>query len=366
MRHFTLLIKPAGPDCNINCEYCFYNCKAEYFGKGGHRMNDEVLEKLVSSYVSLDIPTKCLAFQGGEPTLMGLDYYKKVIELEKQYGQPHQTTINSLQTNGILLDDEWCKFLYENEFLVGISLDGPKQFHDKYRVDYNGEGTWDRVMASINRCKEHRVEFNILTLVNKGNVGAVDELFDFYVERGFEYLQFVQCVERDPVTNEIAGFSLTADEYGDFLCRIFDRWFEYGPRKMSIRTFDSVLSYCLTGQHNLCTFMPKCNDYIVIEHNGDAFCCDFFVEEQWRLGNIMETPIDKLAGDKVKRNFSSCKRKMHNKCMVCKYLDMCRGGCMKDRIVLDGNYKDVSYFCVAYKKFFEYTMPRFWELAAEA
>ena len=365
MRPFTLLIKPSGPDCNINCTYCFYSCKSEYFGQGRHRMSDDVLNKLVSSYVSLGFPESTLAFQGGEPTLMGLDFYKKVVDLEKQYGNPSQTISNALQTNGILLDDDWCKFLAQYNFLVGISLDGPKKFHDHFRLDFNGKGTWDRVMASINRCKEHNVEFNILTLVNSFNVGSPDEIFDFFVEQDIKFLQFIACVEQNPETGDIADFSITPKQYGDFLCGIFDRWYDYGPRKISIRLFDSVISYCVLGRHSICTFMPKCNDYIVIEHTGDAFCCDFFVTEEWKLGNIMETPIEKLASGQVKKKFSGSKRKMHNKCVVCRHLDICRGGCMKDRIVISGKYDDPSYFCEAYKQFYDYTMPRFWQLAAE-
>ena len=365
MRPFTLLIKPAGPDCNIECRYCFYSCKTDVFGKGRHRMSDEVLEKLVSSYVSLGFPESTFAWQGGEPTLMGLDFYEKVVQLQQKYGKPGQSVTNALQTNSILLDDQWCKFLSEYKFLVGISLDGPKKFHDYYRLDYKGQGTWDRVMASVERCKNNNVEFNILTLVNDRNVTEPDEIFDFFVNLKIQYLQFIACVEQDPESGGIAGFSITPEQYADFLCRIFDRWYEYGPRKISIRLFDSILSYCVLGTHSICTFMPRCSDYIVIEHNGDAFACDFFVTEQWRLGNIMETPIEKLASSKVKRSFSGCKRKLNNKCILCRHLEMCRGGCMKDRIVTSGNYDDVSYFCQTYKQFFDYTMSRFWQLAAE-
>ena len=365
MRPFTLLIKPTGPDCNIDCKYCFYSCKTDIFGKGRHRMSDEILEKLVSSYVPLELPDSNFAWQGGEPTLMGLDFYKKVVELQQKYGKSGQVITNALQTNSILLDDEWCKFLNEYKFLVGISLDGPKKFHDHYRLDFNGKGTWDKVMASIERCKANKVEFNILTLVNAQNVGAPDELFDFFVDLGIDYLQFIPCVETDPATGDIADFSITPKQYGDFLCKIFDRWYEYGPRKISVRLFDSILSYCVMGSHTICTFMPRCNDYIVIEHTGDVFSCDFFVTEQWKLGNICESPIEKLASCKTKRQFSGMKRKIHNKCMLCRHLNMCRGGCMKDRLAPNGKYDDISYFCETYKQFYDHTMPRFWQLAAE-
>ena len=366
MRPFTLLIKPTGPDCNIDCKYCFYSGKTSVFGGGAHRMSDEVTETMISSYLKLGLPGSSFAWQGGEPTLMGLDFYKKVVELQRQYGSDGQVVTNALQTNAILLnDDEWCRFLNEYKFLVGISLDGPKKYHDYYRLDHAGKGTFDRVMASIEKCKEHDVEFNILVLVSEHNVVAPDDVFDFFMDLGIEYLQFVSCVENDPTTGEIADFSITPKQFGDFMCRIFDRWVDFGPTKLSIRMFDSILSYCVAGRHSICTFMPKCNDYIVIEHNGDAFCCDFFVDNPWRLGNILETPIEKLAQNKVKRTFASKKRKIDNKCLVCRHLDMCRGGCLKDRIVVDGNYSAPSYFCESYKQFFDYTMPRFWDIAAK-
>jgi uncharacterized protein len=202
-------------------------------------------------------------------------------------------------------------------------------------------------------------------LVSEQNVGSADEVFDFFKELKIKYLQFVQCVEREPATGEIADFSITAEQYGDFMCRIFDRWAEYGPEKISIRMFDSILSYIMAGQHSICTFRPRCNDYIVIEHNGDAFCCDFFVEDGWRLGNILDTPIEELAAGKRKRQFSKLKTDISNKCLVCRHLDVCRGGCLKDRIVTDGDYKAPSYFCAGYKKFFDYAMPRFTQIAAK-
>lgn len=366
MRPFTLLIKPSGPDCNIDCKYCFYSCKTDIFGKGSHRMSAEVAEKLVSSYTRLHFPHSSFAWQGGEPTLMGLDFYRRIVELQKQYGTDGQIITNALQTNGILLDDDdWCSFLAEYKFLVGISLDGPKKFHDIYRRDHAGNGTWDRVMASIERCKKHDVEFNILVLLNDKNVEYPDEIWDFFMEHKIRYLQFVQCVERDPSSGEIADFSITAQQYGDFMCRIFDRWVEHGVRKVSVRSFDSMLSYCLGQGQTECTFRAKCADYIVVEHNGDVFCCDFYVEDDAYLGNIMETPIEKLAGSEKKVKFGRRKRKIVNKCLVCKHLDICRGGCPKDRRMADESYGKESFFCEGYKQIFDHTLGKIWEIAAE-
>jgi uncharacterized protein len=334
------------------------------FGSGAHRMSDEVLEKMVSRNLKLDMPAGSFAWQGGEPTLMGLDFYKRTIGFQQKYGEPGQAVSNALQTNGILLDDDWCRFLAEYKFLVGISLDGPKEYHDHYRLDHAGKGTFDKVITAIEKCRQHNVEFNILVLLNNKNVTAPDELFDFFTGLKIKYLQFVPCVEKDPATGEIADFSITARQYGDFLCRIFDRWIEYGPTKLSVRMFDSVLAYCVGAGHTICTFRPQCSDYIVIEHNGDAFCCDFFVEDAWCLGNILETPIEKLAAHRTKRKFSRQKRCIDDKCLLCRHLDMCRGGCLKDRFILGPNSGQANYFCQSYKQFYDHTLNRFWEIAA--
>jgi len=370
MQPFTLLIKPSGSDCNLDCKYCFYKNRAPEVGQGRQRMSDEVLEKLVKDYMQLRFPVAGFSWQGGEPTLMGLDFYKRAVELQKKYGGPGQQVSNSLQTNAILLDDQWCRFLHDNKFLVGISIDGPRDLHDYYRKDFSGAGTFDRVIKAIEKCREYKVEFNILTLLNNKNVERPDELFDFFIGQGInalgiKYLQFIPCVELDPVTGGIADFSITPQQYGEFMCRIFDRWYDYGPQNLSIRDFDSILSYCITGQHTICTFSKQCSQYIVIEHTGDCFPCDFFVEPKWRLGNIFETPMEKIAAGAKKREFARAKQNLCNKCLLCRHLAVCRAGCMKDRIPFDKeSFGRESYFCESYKRFFDYAMPKFLQIAA--
>ena len=364
MQPFTLLIKPSGSDCNMDCKYCFYKDRAPEVGQGRQRMSDEVLEKLIKDYLELGFPVANFSWQGGEPTLMRLDFYKKAVELQKRYGASGQEVSNALQTNAILLDEKWCRFLHDYKFLVGISIDGPRQFHDYYRRDHSGSGTFDKVMKAIQTCKEYKVEFNTLTLLNKKNTDYPDELFDFFIGNGIRYLQFIPCVELDRITGRIADFSVTPQQYGEFLCRIFDRWYEHGPKDLSIRDFDSILSYCAIGKHTICTFGKQCSDYIVIEHTGDCFPCDFFVEPKWRLGNIFETSIEKLAAGSRKRAFARAKQNLCNKCLVCRHLAVCRGGCMKDKVSFDSHRSRESYFCESYKRFFDYTMPRFMEIAA--
>jgi uncharacterized protein len=397
MQPFTLLIKPSGSDCNVDCRYCFYKSRAPQVGAGRQRMSDEVLEKLIKDYLGLRFQMSGFAWQGGEPTLMGLDFYRRAVELQKKYAGAGQEVSNSLQTNALLLDNAaWCRFLHENRFLVGISIDGPRELHDHYRLDLGGHGTWERVMRAIDRCKEHKVEFNTLTLINHLTADHPDEIFDFLIGLGVRYLQFIPCVELEAqtvggslkaeslgdggttgaqchpqaaleaATRNIADFSVTPQQYGDFLCRIFDRWVQFGPQRLSIRDFDSILGYCLSGHHTICTFDRQCSQYLVIEHSGDVFPCDFFVEPPWRLGNIFETPLDQLAAGAQKKAFARLKQGLTNKCLVCRYLALCRGGCMKDRVpVAPGGGTTQSYFCESYRQFFDYALPRFQQLAAQ-
>ncbi len=288
--------------------------------------------------------------------------------------------------------------------------------HDHYRLDLGGHGTWDRVMAAIERMKEFQVEYNTLTLVNHLTAEHPDEIFDFLVNLGVRYLQFIPCVELTPGTRmggsvkaaglgdgcagNVAEFSVAPKQYGDFLCRIFDRWLAFGPEKLSIRDFDSILTYCVGGRHTICTFDRQCSQYIVVEHTGDVFPCDFFVEPKWRLGNIFETPIAQLAACAQKKVFARKKQNLANKCLVCRHLAICRGGCMKDRaprgegvpplrpvgtlpareeqaqdaLAAEGNgktpspqdnYGRESHFCESYRQFFDHALPRFMQVAAQ-
>ena len=364
MKPFNLLIKPSGSDCNLDCGYCFYKDRPREVGTGRQRMSDEVLETLVRDYLKLGFAESQFAWQGGEPALMGLDFYRRAVEQQKKYLQPGKTVTNAFQTNAVLLDDQWYRFFAENNFLVGISIDGPQEMHDKYRLDHADGGTYQAVMAAIENCKKHKVQFNTLTLLNKINVEHPDELFAFFEENRIKYLQFIPCVETNPKTGEIADFSITPEQYGRFLCRMFDLWY---PRatQISIRNFDSFAWYCAIGRGAVCTFDRKCAGYIVIEHNGDAFCCDFFVTPQWKLGSIMKTPIEKLADSELKREFVDSKQRIANKCLVCRYLDACRGGCLKDRLPLGSITGKESYFCQSYKKFFDHAMPRLQLLGAK-
>jgi uncharacterized protein len=329
-------------------------------------MSEQVLEKLIADFMQMHLPVAGFAWQGGEPTLMGLDFYKRAVELQRKNGALGQQVSNKLQTNGILLNDKWCCFLHDNKFLLGISIDGPKQFHDYYRRDHAGSGTYNRVMRGIENCKEYGVEFNALVLLNQLNVQHPDGLFEFFIENDMTYLQFIPCIECDPSTRKPAYFSITPEQYGDFLCRAFDLWYEYGIDKLNIRDFDSIVTHFVLGRHTVCTHSRQCTGFLVVEHTGDCFPCEFFVGPEWRIGNILETPLDKLATQTKKRTFARNKQNVSNKCLLCNYLDLCRGGCMKDRARLTGDSEgSQSYFCESYRHFFDHSQPRFMQIAAE-
>ncbi len=364
MKPFTLLIKPSGSNCNIDCVYCFYKDRDPAAGTGTQRMSEKVLEKLVGDYMQLGFPVVGFAWQGGEPTLMGVDFFRKAIEFQKKYGTPGQQISNTLQTNGVLLDEQWCRFFGENRFLLGISMDGPAEFHDKYRRDHSGSPTFEKVWAGVQNCKRFGVQFNALILLNRHNVEHVERLFDFVVDNELRYVQFIPCVEIDPATQEPAEFSITPGQYGDFLCRLFDLWHDYGPEKINIRDFDSIVTHYVLGDHTICAYSKKCAGFVVIEHNGDAYCCEFFVGPDYKLGNITENSLGELANSKLKRDFARTKLKLSTDCLVCGYLDICRGGCLKDR-ARAGGLNARSYFCDAYKQFFHHSLPRFMQMAAD-
>jgi len=364
MQPFTLLIKPSGSDCNMNCKYCFYKDRDAEFGRGKQRMSNDTLETLVKHYMQLGFPVAGFAWQGGEPTLMGVEFFQRAVDLQKRYGIPGQQISNTFQTNGIGLNNKWCRLFRRNRFLLGISIDGPEKFHDQYRVDRSGAGTFARVMRGIENCKKHRVEFNTLILLNDKNVEYPDDLFDFVVRNELTYLQFIPCIECNPATGQPADFSITPRQYGDFLCRLFDLWCDYGPEKLNIREFDSLTTFFVLGHHTICAYSKNCAGFVVVEHNGDAFCCEFFVEPKWRLGNISETPLEELAASSTKRAFAEQKQNLSDKCMRCSFLKICRGGCMKDRTRLrSAPPSRENYFCEAYRQFLDYALLTFMEMA---
>lgn len=355
----TVLVKPAGPDCNLRCNYCFYRQKSGMFAGKAHRMSDRVLDTLVREVMRLGVCS--FSWQGGEPTVLGIDFFRKAVELEIKHAIPGSTVSNALQTNGVLLDARWARFLAEYKFLVGLSVDGPARLHDHYRRDANGKSTHSRVMNAARILRDHGVEFNALALINDANVKEPDAVYDFLLSNEIHFMQFVPCVEPGGKGTP-APFSISPEDYGEFLVRVFDRWVSDFP-SVSIRDFDDLLMRQLGMQPGTCTVSDRCGDYVVVEHNGDVFACDFFVVAKWRLGNILETPLDEIVASEKLEEFARGKSKLGQTCLRCPFLEQCYGGCQKHRIVLGGDLTEPSYFCKAYRRLFAHAKPVLPEVA---
>jgi uncharacterized protein len=358
----SVLVKPVSADCNLACKYCFYSAKAALYPETSqHRMNKDVLRELVSQLMSLSLERVSFCWQGGEPTLAGLEFFKQAVKFHSLFRIPGQIVENSLQTNGVLIDEEWAGFLSRHRFLVGVSLDGPAEFHNRYRKDHSNGSSYERVIRGIERLRSYNVDFNILVLLNDTNIRRPRKLFRFFLDQGFRYLQFIPCVERSPETGEIAQYSITPEQYGRFLCEAFDEWAGKGVPKVYVRDFEDLLISYVTGEAASCVFSRDCGKYVVVEHNGDVFPCDFFVDPELLLGNIMESSLEEIVENPKFAEFSMQKRRLVTKCKGCSWPKYCNGGCPKHWIQLG---IDHNYFCESYRMLFKHAHDRFLELKA--
>jgi len=347
----TVLIKPASAQCNLGCKYCFYSPKESLYEEKYKRMSLETLEILVKEVLAVaENVTFC--WQGGEPTLMGLPFYKKAVELQRRYRKNGQKINNAFQTNGILLDEEWALFFKENNFLVGLSMDGPSNLHDEYRLTKDGKPTHHIVLGRLRLLQRYGVDFNILTVVNDKNSKKPEALFRYFRDLGIEYMQFIPCLEID-TDGKIASFSVDPVNYGNFLCGMFDRWYNNGRPECYIREYEEWLIAYAYGI-NPCMFKPYCEGALVIEYNGDIYPCDFFVEPEWYLGNIKKNSLKEIYSSDLYKRFSERKHIVDDRCLKCKWLNLCWGGCPKFRINRKGEQINYSYYCSSYQKFFNY------------
>ncbi len=349
---FQLLIKPAGADCNLRCAYCFYlRTSRMYATPGPHRMSDRVLAEMIRQSLQLRRTHTLFSWQGGEPALMGLDFFRRAAGYMKQFGSGGQTVGNAFQTNGLLLDEAWADFFREHSFLVGISIDGPPALHDHYR----GHGSHRKAMAAAQMLVERGVEVNLLSVVSDRS--RPRDAYDFLVARGFKFLQFIPAVELNE-NGDSAPFNVKPGSYGIFLCELFDRWLVHGYPEINVRLFtDLVLR--LRGQRGaLCTFSSSCDGYLVVEHDGGVYPCDFFVTDAWRLGNLTETSLPQLAASELRRRFAAAKNAIPDECTSCRWMNLCRGGCLKDRLPRNHGMNARSALCDSYKTFFEHAVPR--------
>ena len=362
----TLLIKPAGPDCNMACTYCFYLEKASLFPESpSHRMSQDVLEEVVRQAMKQSGSQINFIWQGGEPMLMGLEFYRKCVDFQQRFGRG-QAVGNGLQTNGLLIDAEWVRFLKSYNWLVGLSLDGPQHVHDHYRRTRGGGATWKKVTASAERMLAADLAVNALIVVNDYTVQFPEEIYAFHKNLGLSHIQFIPCVEPDKDDpSRVLGFSVPAEGYGRFLCRLFDLWmddFSGLEPATSVRLFESLFHAYMGYPPPECTLFDECGTYVVVEHNGDVFSCDFFVHPAWRLGNVKDSRLSEMLNAERQCVFGRRKANLPHECNCCRWLSLCRGGCPKDRFPGQAG-KAPNHLCSAYQMFFEYSDERFRRLA---
>ncbi len=366
---FLALTKPIGPQCNLDCQYCFYLRKESLFDKSVAVMDDETLENWVKFYIQhhKNLPQIHFIWQGGEPLLCGLDFFKKVIEYQNKYKPQTATISNAIQTNATLITEEWAQFLKQHNFLAGVSIDGPCKLHDAYRMDRRKKGTYELVVKGLRRLQKHGVELNALVVVNTINGRHPKEVYNHLVDLGFEHIQFIPCVEPVSIKGKIAhttSWSIKPDIWGDFLNHAFDEWYRQNHfRKIHVQIFDIQLNIHRNILPSLCTFQPECGRVPVVEHNGDFYSCDHFVEPRWRLGNINRAPIESLIYSEKQKEFGEIKyKKLPRNCKQCPWLQRCWGDCPKNRFIPDKNNPPKAYLCKGWKKFFRYTDSYFKEI----
>ena len=377
MNAVHIMAKPHGPICNLDCTYCYYLEKENLYAESGREflMPDNVLESHIRQYIAATPGSHVsFAWQGGEPTLLGIPFFERVLELQRQYADG-KTIENALQTNGTLLDDAWGEFLAKNGFLIGLSVDGPAHLHDAYRVDKGGKPSFDRVMRGLSILKKHGVEFNTLTVIHRKNSYHAREIYSFLKQIGSRYLQFIPIVEQlaaEPDNNglrllkpfsrtpsQVSEWSVEPLQFGRFLQEIFDEWVLSDVGRIFVQTFDVALESWAGVPQSLCVFKPTCGSALVLEHNGDLYSCDHFVYPDNRLGNITQQPLVQLASSQQQSRFGSAKLVgLPSDCRSCDVRFACNGECPKHRFTTtaSGEY-GLNYLCAGYKHFFHHIDP---------
>ncbi len=382
---FQVMAKPIGPRCNIDCTYCYYLDKARLYPEAKKfRMPQAVLECYIRDHIAAQVAAGMqqidFVWQGGEPTILGIDYFRRIIELQEKYRPDGARLSNALQTNGTLLDAEWAGFLKDNRFLVGISIDGPRKLHDRYRRNRAGQPTFSAVMRGLELLMTHGVEHNVLVAVHRLNALKPAEVYRFLRASGVEFIQFIPIVERafdgrtlapppgdgpSAIDPKVAPFSVSPRAYGRFLCEVFDLWVRHDVGRVFVQHFDVLLGLWMGLPATLCYFAPECGQNLALEHNGDLYVCDHYVYPKYLLGNITRTPISELASRQRQQAFGRDKaRTLPQQCRTCRYLFACNGGCPKHRFRTSNDGEaGLNYFCQSYRMFFRHAGPQLDEMA---
>jgi uncharacterized protein len=361
-REFQVFAKPVGPLCNLGCDYCYYLGKKQLFGKEvPSRMTLDLLDVYIRQHIEATTePVIFFSWHGGEPVLAGLDFYRSVVYLQEKYCPVGKKIINGLQTNGTLLDEEWALFLAKHGFIVGISLDGPEHLHDRFRKGRNGQGTFREALRGYDLLLLQGIDPEILCVVNAENVRQPLSVYRFFKELGVKYLTFLPLVERmSDRPGGVSHHTVTADSFGDFLCAVFDEWVEADIGRLKIQIIEEALRTVFHQGHTLCIFRPVCGGVPVLEHTGDFYSCDHYVDPGHRVGNIRETALAALLDSDQQRAFGLSKQtSLPRYCLDCPVLNMCNGECPKNRfITTPGGEPGLNYLCTGYQKFFSHIKP---------
>lgn len=359
----SILIKPASANCNMDCKYCFYKCLSshrEEYSKGF--MKEETLETLVREAIAYADGSLTFAFQGGEPTLAGLDFFQKAVELQQKYNNKKLQIENTIQTNGLLIDEKWARFLGEHRFLVGLSLDGPKKMHDRYRNDAAGQDTFARIMHSVQLLEQYHVDYNVVTVVTNDTAKQASFLYKFWKRNHYPFVQFIPCmdeIKRQDGTQERSIYAVEPEQYGKFLCELFDLWYAdfVAGEAMDIRMFSNLAQMAAGYPAEECGMNGCCNCYFVVEGDGSVYPCDFYCMDAWKLGNVNDGFVQMKTSEKAKA-FVEASRPVCAACQECPYFSLCRGGCRRWREPFVDGKPGLNQLCPAYRMFFAHASER--------
>lgn len=369
-RGFQVFVKPIGSVCNLGCRYCYYLVKERLYPEGEpFRMAEDLLEQYIAQHIEA-CPDEVIRFSwhGGEPTMLGVDYFRKIVTMQRRHKPSNRRIANGMQTNGTLLDEQWSRFLAAEGFAVGLSLDGPQELHDRYRVTKDGRPTHEKAMRGYRLLQKHGVYTDILCVVNADNVRHPLEVYRFFKQIEAPYVSFLPMVEPGPgVEGGVSSLTVPAEAWGAFLCTIFDEWVSQDIGRIKVQIFEEAARTAFGQEHSLCIFRPVCGDIPVVEHNGDFFSCDHFVAAEHLLGNIRLTPLVELLESQAQRAFGQAKLEtLPRTCRVCDVRAMCNGECPKNRFCRTPEGEPgLNYLCAGYKRFFTHCRPFVSEVSAQ-
>ena len=368
MPPISVLLKPVSGRCNMSCEYCFYQDETrkrtqESFGF----MSEETLKNVIRKTILRSEGMISYAFQGGEPTLRGIEFFRKAVELQKKYNRNNIRVTNAIQTNGLLLNEEWCQFFKENNFLVGVSVDGTKQIHDKLRHTNHFEDTFEKVLYGIGLLEQYKVDYNILTVVSRDVAENIEEIYQFYKDKGWSYQQYIACL--DPLGEEHGKhpYSLEPEEYGRFLTKLFDLWYEDYKKGQQpfIRQFENYAAIIMGYVPESCNQRGSCSVQNVVEADGSVYPCDFYMLDEYKIGNFNEDRLEDILNRGMETDFTSRSRKNDRECQQCMYYKICRGGCFRNRDYQERTGEYRNYFCKGYLHFFDSCLERLEQMCEE-